>query len=72
MKKYPKNLADAIILAEVAEHLYERAEAYESQAEEYKERLKEAEGENAWMDECINQAEAKMNAYIRLAEKLTK
>lgn len=71
MKKYPKNLIDAIVLAEVAEYLYERAESFETQAEEYKERLK-AEGEETWLAEYICKAEASMNAYIRLAEKLTK
>lgn len=71
MKKYPKNLADAIVLAEVAEHLYERADCFENQIEDYKARMTEGE-ENGWIAETIAQLEAKMNAYIRLAEKLTK
>lgn len=70
MRKYPKNLADAIVLAEVAEYLYERAESFESQMEDYKSRI--SEEESGWLTECITQSEAKMNAYIRLAEKLTK
>lgn len=71
MKKYPKNLADAIVLAEVAEHLYEKADDYERQIEDYKESLNE-ENANSWIAQTIAQLEAKMNAYIRLAEKLTK
>lgn len=71
MKKYPKNLADAIVLAEVAEHLYERAEMFENQMNDYKSRMKE-EDPNDWLEQCITEAEGKMNAYIRLAEKLTK
>lgn len=71
MKKYPKNLADAIVLAEVAEHLYERADEYERQIKDYKERLNE-ENADGWIAETIAQLEAKMGAYIRLAEKLTK
>ena len=39
MKKYTKNLADIIVLAEVAEYLYERAESFESQMEDYKSRI---------------------------------
>ena len=71
MKKYPKNLADAVILVNTIENLYERAESFEMQAEEYKNRLKKDE-EADWLRECIEEAEAKMNACIRLAEKLAK
>lgn len=70
MKKFTKNLADVIVLAEVAEHLYERAEMYEFQVEDYKKQLKE--DKNEWIEECLAQAEAKMSAYIRLAERITK
>lgn len=71
MKKYPKNLADAVILVNTIENLYERAESFEMQAEDYRSRLKESDGED-WLRECIEEAEAKMNACIRLAEKLSK
>lgn len=71
MKKYPKNLADTIILAETVQSLYEKADSYESQAEEYRNRIKEGE-DGQWLEEFLAETEAKMAAYIRLAEKLTK
>lgn len=71
MKKYPKNLADAVILVDTITNLYERAETFEMQAEDYRNSLKKEE-ENDWLKECIEEAEAKMNACIRLAEKLAK
>lgn len=71
MKKYPKNLADAIILAETVQNLYEKADSYETQAEDYKNRIKEGE-KDQWLEEYLAETEAKMAAYIRLAEKLTK
>lgn len=72
MKKYPKNLADVVILTNTIEYLYDRADTFETRVEEAKKRMAEVGEEDEWLKQEIEEAEAKMNACIRLAEKLAK
>jgi len=71
MKKYPKNLADLHALTRAVEHCYEMSDSFQQRADEYRERLKNADTDS-WIIEQIAEMEALRDACIRLAEKLTK
>lgn len=71
MKKYPKNLADLDALRDCVTYLYSRAEELEVSAE-YNAQSLEEEPENEWYQSEMNECRAKAEAFVRLAEKLTK
>lgn len=75
MKKYPKALADVAVLKEVLDYLYRQAEYAEDQVAHYEDEIRKvAEGEepDRWLVENLAENKAKVEAYIRLAERLAK
>lgn len=72
MKIYRACLADAYVLRETLEFLVQQADFYEAEKDRYERLLDECDDHDPYLEEQMEEYDAKRAAFERMLSKLTK